>query len=290
MTATVTPPTPGPPRPPPGTPGPPTGSDPGGPPSPARAGRHPAVRVVALSLGALLTVVVIALATVAVASVLVRTTERDSQTLRGRIDSAVLRVPGELTITSGPARRAHVERRSDYGFSKPEVRQTLEDGVLTVSVRCEGPTVICDNRVDVELPPDVDVDVRANHAVIVDVTGSVRVENDGGAVELEGVAGPVDVRVGGGSVTGTDLASDDVRANAGAGAIELSFRRPPATVDASAGAGHIQIEVPRREEGYRVDASAGAGGTQVDVATDPDSDRTIRARAGAGGVEVRYSP
>lgn len=289
MTTTVIPPTPGPPRPPPGTPRPPPGADHGGASSPARAGRHPAVRAVVLGLGGLLTVVVIGVATVTMASVLVRTTERDTQTLRGRIDSAVLRVSGELGVTSGPAGRVHIERRSDYGFSKPEVRQTLEDGVLTVRVSCEGATVICDNRVDVELPPDVDVDVRADHAVIADVAGSVRVQNDGGTVELDGVTGPVDVRVGGGSVMGTDLASDDVRANAGAGAIELTFRRPPAVVDASAGAGHIQIEVPRSEEGYRVDASAGAGGTQVDVATDPNSDRTIRARAGAGGVEVRYA-
>lgn len=289
MTATVASPAPGPPRPPPGTSGPPTGSHLSRAPSPARAGRRPAVRAVVLGLGGLLTVVVIGLATVAVASVLVRTTETDTLTLRGPIDSAVFRVSGELTVTSGPAGRAHIERRSGYGFSKPEVRQTLEGGVLTVRVRCEGATVICDNQVDVELPPEVDVDVRASHAVITDVAGSVRVENEGGAVELDGVTGPVDVRVGGGSVMGTDLASDDVRANAGAGAIELSFRRPPVTVDASAGAGHIQIEVPRSEEGYQVDASAGAGGTQVDVASDPDSDRTIRARAGAGGVEVRYS-
>ena len=46
--------------------------------------------------------------------------------------------------------------------------------------------------------------------------------------------------------------------------------------------------VPRDGTTYRVEASAGAGDTQVSVRTDPDSERSIRADAGAGSARVGY--
>jgi len=139
------------------------------------------------------------------------------------------------------------------------------------------------------VPPAAALDIGANHVRISDMTGPIVLDNDGGAVELERVSGRIDARVGGGAVIGRELASDEVRVSAGAGAIELSFRRGPTILDANAGAGHIEVVVPRGGPAYRVDARSGAGGTDVQIANDPEGARTIRAHAGAGGVVVRYA-
>jgi DUF4097 and DUF4098 domain-containing protein YvlB len=193
-----------------------------------------------------------------------------------------------VTITPGPEGQAHIRRRSEFGFRRPDVSQSLRGGVLRVDVSCDGPD-FCHNSLDLTVPRDVGVDISAEEADVTGITGRVTVDSDGGSVELVNLTGPVDVRVGGGSINGTGLVSEEVRASAGAGSIELTFRRPPRNVDATAGAGQVVIEVPRDETRYRVDADSGAGDRQVQVATDRRSTHVIRAYAGAGHVSVRYA-
>lgn len=268
---------------------PPTG--PTRPLTPARAGRHPVVRSLALGLGGILTVIVIGLAAVSGASVLVRSTEDATRTLEGRVERVVVRVDGSATVEGGgPTDRAEVVRRSSFGFARPEVTQTLVDGLLTVRVRCDGWSVICHSRVTVTVPSSAAVDVGAGRILVSDVEGRVDAASDGGSVELVHLDGPIDARVGGGSIIAERLGSDDVRTTAGTGAIELSFREPPEVVEADAGAGHVEVVVPTGSGAYLVDARSGLGGTDVAVATDPTSPRRIRAHAGAGGVEIRYGP
>lgn len=258
--------------------------------SAARAGHHPAIRGIALVLGGVLTVAIVAGAAVAAANVLVRTSETDGRTLEGRVTLAEIEVEGSVDVQVGAPGRARIDRRSTFGLSRPSVTQSLVDGLLTVRISCDGLPVGCSNDVAIELPPSAEVSVRAEEIAITGLTGRIATDTEGGSVELTDVSGPVDVRAGGGSVTGTGIDSDQVRVALGAGVIELDFRSPPSEVEATAGAGAVIVSLPPGEESYRVEATSGAGDQQVDVATDPASPRRVRVDAGAGYVEVRYGP
>lgn len=249
-----------------------------------------ATRIILLLGGGVIAVCLVATTTYAVAGVLVRTSERADDTLTGTFDRVDVHVSGSIDIHPGPEGEARIVRRSDYSFDQPEVTQRIVEGVLELSYECRGVSVICHHDVDLAVPPGVELVIEANHAVVTDTTGPVRIRSGGGAAELERVSGPVDVQVGGGSVTGRDLRSTHVEAKAGGGSVELDFAEPPEWVDTSAGAGHIGIVLPRGEASYRVDADAGLGDSQVSVRTDPVSPRIIRASAGAGDVVVRYGP
>lgn len=256
--------------------------------SAARAGRHPVVRALALVLGGLLTLVLVAGAAYAAANVLVRTSETDTTTLEGEVVRAVISVDGSVDLRAGAPGRVRVERRSTFGLDRPDVTRTLEDGLLTVRVTCGDIPGICSTDLDIDLPPDAEVSVEGDRVGITGLEGRVEATSDGGSVELVDLGGPIDVRAGGGAVTGQGLTSDQVRASVGAGAVDLGFARAPSDVDASTGAGAVVIVVPPDGQVYRVEATAGAGSREVTVATDPTSPRRIRAGTGAGHVEVRY--
>ncbi len=270
----------------------PTGRGPTGwgPTSAARAGRHPAMRILALVLGGLVTLTVVGVSSLAAANVLVRTSETGSQTLEGPVSRAEIQVDGSVDVRVGAAGAARIDRRSTFGLSRPGVTQGLVDGVLTVKVTCAALPVICSNDVAIELPPSAEVSIEAQEIAVTGLTSRVATDTEGGSVDLVDVSGPLDIRAGGGSVTGTGLESDQVRVSVGAGAVKLDFRAPPSDVEATTGAGAVIVTLPPGDETYRVDATSGAGDKQVDVANDPASPRRVRVNAGAGYVEVRHGP
>jgi hypothetical protein len=248
------------------------------------------VRALSLGVGALLTLVIVGFGAYIVASLLVSTTERDTATLTGPVTRLEAHVRGSVTVRVGEEGEVRMSRRSTYGFLEPRVETTLDPatGTAVVRVTCRGLTVECENQVTLVVPPSTDLDLFSDHTTVEDVEGSVRVSQNGGSVELRRVTGNVDVRVGGGAVDGEDLRGAEVRASAGAGSVVLSFAAPPTLVDVEAGAGHVGIQLPRDETAYRVDADAGAGEQRVAVSTDPESPHLIRARAGAGDVDISY--
>ncbi len=256
----------------------------------ARLGRHPLVRVPTLIVGGAIALVLLAVTTYAAASLLVRTTETDSTTFEDEVRRVDVKVTGRVTITARADQGAHIDRRSTFGVQRPRVTETLEDGLLRVRVQCPwGISVVCSNDVEIAVPADVSLLIDAMGVRVTDVTGDIEVVSGAGAVELDGVTGTVGVNVGSGSIAGRDLGSTRVRAAAGAGSVDLDFATPPDDVEATSGAGSVVVAVPPGDEVYRVDANAGAGDSVVTVARDPAGERVIRANAGAGSVEVRYS-
>ena len=259
--------------------------------NPAVWGRHPLVRIPTLAIGGLFVVLLLGLGTFAAANALVRTTDTDSTTLTGEVRRAEVEVTGTVHIRVGRSDRVEIDRRSTFGISEPRVTETLVDGLLTVRVECIGSvSVICTNRVELVVPPDVSLSIDALGTRIADVEGDIDISNGAGSVELDRVSGVLDLDVGGGSITGREIRSARVRAAAGAGSVELGFAAPPEEVDVTSGAGSVLVELPPGDEAYRVSADAGAGSDAVSVRTDPTSDRVIRASSGAGSTEVRYQP
>lgn len=271
--------------PPPGTP---AGGAGWGPTSAARLGSHPAMRALALTVGGVLTLVLIAVAAFTVANLLVVTTERGTRTFEGRVDRVIIEVDGSVAVTAGEAGRAEVDRSSTFGLSRPDITVTLEEGLLTVRATCAGRPILCETDLDVAVPTDAEVSVQSSTVEVTGVAGAVEATSDGGEITLTDLGGPVEARVSGGTIAGRDLRSPQVRATVGAGAVQLAFASAPKDVEATSGAGAVVVEVPPGEQAYRVDAGSGAGSRDIMVATDPESDHRIRVRTGAGSVEVRY--
>jgi hypothetical protein len=257
--------------------------------NPARWGRHLAIRIPTLAVGGLLALLLLGIGSYAVANVLVRTTERDDTTFTGAVRRVEVHVTGSVHVRGGPADEARLARRSTFGVHRPEVRQELVDGLLTVRVECPGGvSVVCDNRIDLVVPADAALELHGLGTHVTDMTGDVEVRSGAGEVELVRVSGRIDASVGGGAVNGRDLRTTEVRATSGAGSVDLQFTVAPTDVDAESGAGSVLVTIPDGPEAYRVDADAGAGEDVVRVRTDPTSERVIRANAGAGSVEVLY--
>lgn len=255
----------------------------------ARAGRLPLFRVLAVGLGLVLAVSAIGIGSIVAADVLVRTTETDTFEVDGTIEHLVVTVDGSVTVEAGTGDGAVVVRRSTFGLRRPRVTTTFEAGVLAVRVRCNG-IAVCSNDVRIEVPASAAATIRAGEATVIGLDGDVRAENAGGSVRLTDVGGAVVVDVGGGEIVGTGLRSPTVRADAGAGAIDLNFAVPPESVEARVVAGAIVIELPPTETGYRVEVSSTKGDHRSAIESTPDSPRLVTAHAGAGDVEVRPTP
>ncbi len=170
------------------------------------------------------------------------------------------------------------------------------DGFLVVAASC--PTIgshWCRVDYTIEVPADLRVDVHSqNRLTVLDVAADVEVHANDGSVTLERLGGDVRVSAGYGHVEATGLTSGSVVVDTADGGIDLVFATSPREVVARAGFGDVDIVLPDRPAdagiAYALSGDAGEGRTTAAIRQDPDSDRTIAARAGEGSVDVTYAP
>lgn len=168
---------------------------------------------------------------------------------------------GEVIVRGDDDRRdARVRRRLHHGLRRPRVREHVEDGIL----RLEVSSGLVRYEVDVPARAAVVVRGRAATATVV------------------GMAGPVELRSGRGSLEGRALSGDRVAAVTAAGSIRLSFDRPPEDVDVATDDGPVDLRLPGGP--YDVDA----GDARVGVACLDGAHRRVRARAGHGPVRIEH--
>ena len=110
-------------------------------------------------------------------------------------------------------------------------------------------------------------------------------QTNAGGIEVDGMSAQVTASTDSGGVEGHDLTSRQVNARADSGGVELDFTQAPDDVSAETDAGGVTVTVPGGTS-YAVQASSDAGGKSVDVQEDPSSPHKIKAKSGAGGVEI----
>jgi hypothetical protein len=226
---------------------------------------------------------------------------RDTQTFSTEIDQPVRRVVvdntlgGEVRIVGTDHDTVLVDAVLDRGLVAPTHTETVTDGTLELTARCDSPGPIdlaafCSVRYTVQVPSDVDVVVEADGGFVSveGVDGDLDLSADGGTVELREVSGDVQVSSDGGSVTGTDVSSAVFTASSDGGGIDVQFSAAPQTVDASSDGGSVTLLLPDTDDTYRLDTSADGGSEVLDVRTDPASDRLITASSDGGSVTLRY--
>lgn len=175
---------------------------------------------------------------------------------------------GSLTLVGAPAGSQTLVTRSARSF--PESRRIQDEvraSTLRIEARCGGAPGC---RVDHELrvPPGVTVSVQIGD----------------GDVELQDVAGSLEIDVALGKVTGSGLAGARVDVHTEGGAIDLAFVTAPQQLIANAAAGDVGLRVPAGR--YRCDVDPAIAAT-LEVVCDPSASATIAASTGVGRLRVR---
>jgi hypothetical protein len=177
---------------------------------------------------------------------------------------------GSLTLVGAPAGTLVLVSRNARAF--PESRQIhdeIDGSTMRIEAHCGGAPGC---RVDHELrlPPGVAVTVHLGD----------------GDVELQDIAGSLQIDVALGKVTGSGLGGQVVDVHTEGGAIDLAFATAPQRLVAYAAAGDVGLRVPAGRYRCAVDPALMA---TLEVACDPSASATIAASTGVGRLRVRSS-
>lgn len=195
---------------------------------------------------------------------------------------------GDVTLRRGTGSEVVVDRTVRYRTSEPRLVERSDAGGIRIEAECSGPFEWgCAVSYDITVPDGFDLDLaaRSGSVDVRDLTVTrLRQDVSSGTVEMVGVTGPIEVRASSGSITAERLTSDDVYVEASSGEIDLAFAAVPRRVVADSSSGSIEIVVPGGP--YAVDTDVSSGEERVEVPVDSTSDRSIRARASSGDIDV----
>src|SRR5262245_62238594 len=186
---------------------------------PAAGPGRPRNRGVAIAVGILGLVFVLAGSTALVGQAIGRT-ERSTRTFSGVRDIRVDTESGDVRLVAGAREDVRVEVAAEQSWRRPKVEQTLDGGTLRLRGDCRLWLGRCSVSFRLEVPARTPVDLH---------TGS-------GEVRIAGLAAAADLRSGSGDVTARDV-TGPVAAQTGSG--EILVRRVRGDVTASSGSGDV---------------------------------------------------
>jgi len=203
------------------------------------------------------------------------------------VDGTDLRV--RIDPTMGPGRVSIVIRDA---FEGTKLDRRVTGGTLHLVARRRD--VIGDlgvsDRLEIVLPPGLDLKIRSR-------SGSVRLEEPDGSVDVDSGLGDVEVRgprspvlrivADNGGISVREARLGTLHAQAGSGDVDARFQAPPQEVDVNAGSGSVVLRLPEdRSSSYRVHAKSWSGDTTVSVPQDSGSSRTLQVRTSTGDIDV----
>ncbi|GHF44507.1 hypothetical protein GCM10010218_27350 [Streptomyces mashuensis] len=190
-------------------------------------------------------------------------------TLRGR--------QGDTTV--------NVHRSVEYSRDTAPEGKTyqVENGVLIL----RGCGDDCSVNYTIDLPAGLPVTgENSSGAVKLTRTGAVQVKTGSGAIDLDDVTGKVDIRAGSGAITAHGLKGGPVTAKTDSGAIDIKLSAPQ-DVRAQAGSGAVSLTVP--DATYQVKAKTNSGGKDIAVDNDSSGKYRLDLSTGSGAISVERS-
>ncbi|MFD8543704.1 DUF4097 domain-containing protein [Streptomyces sp. NPDC059649] len=177
---------------------------------------------------------------------------------------------------------ASLHRSVEYHGDRPEgATHRVEDGVLVLG----GCGDACSVTYTVELPAGIPVSGEtSNGAVDLSKVGAVKVTTSSGAVDLDGVTGPVDVRTSNGRISGRGLAGAHTTAETSNGAIELTPARPQ-DVRAKTSNGSVTVRMPKGR--YDIAAHTSNGAKHIGLADDPAGRYRLNLTTSNGDITAK---
>ncbi|WP_228977454.1 DUF4097 family beta strand repeat-containing protein [Streptomyces sp. DH12] len=201
---------------------------------------------------------------------------------------------GDSDVELVPADVADVEvaRQVDgwvVAGNGPDASWSLEDGTLTLRVRCEALVENCGARHEVRVPRGVAVTLRGDNGTVTadGFTAALTLRTDNGDLAVRDARGPLDLSSDNGTLRVEGAASKTVTARSENGDVHLALRAAPERVEARSENGGVVVELPAGSGPYAVDAGSGNGDVRADLPRDPASARSVTARSENGDVTVR---
>jgi hypothetical protein len=196
-----------------------------------------------------------------------------------------------LRISPGTPNTVEVDRSVHHDLQVPRLTERLDGNRLLLRAKCPNFVVVrCDGNYQLRVPPSVDLQVINNGGAVQvsGMLGAVDIRSDD-SITLDGGRGTVLLRSVDGPIRASGLRATEVRARTGDGRISLQLAVPPRLVSARSDDADVLVVVPSGPQLYHVDASSTDGTTSNGLRTDPASSLRITATSGSGDVTLRTS-
>ncbi|MEU7032761.1 DUF4097 family beta strand repeat-containing protein [Streptomyces sp. NPDC046237] len=197
----------------------------------------------------------------------------------------------ELEIVPADIKDVRVQRQVDgwvFMGSGPEPVWGLEDGRLTLRVKCEAVASNCDSVHRIQVPRGVSVTVEDDNGKVTaeGFDTDLKIRSDNGAVVVRGSSGALDLTSNNGEVVVEgDTRSERVVARSDNGAVRIALSAVPRHVEAVSNNGEVDIALP--DATYDVDGRSDNGEVRIDVPTRKGSAHVVTAHSDNGEVVVR---
>ncbi|MFG2406946.1 hypothetical protein ACGFR8_21855 [Streptomyces brevispora] len=197
-----------------------------------------------------------------------------------------------LELVPADVKKVEVTRQVDGWVvlgNGPDPSWTMQDGTLTLKVKCAALISNCDSRHQVKVPRGVAVTVRGDNGRIV-ASGfdtPLDLHSDNGRVTVRDSSGPLKLGSDNGGIVAEGISGSSVTAESDNGAVRLGFTAVPTLVDTASDNGGVLIELPGGSTSYAVSTETDNGNTSVEVPRSDDSPHVVKARSNNGEVTVR---
>jgi hypothetical protein len=188
-----------------------------------------------------------------------------------------------------------VERRLQWNGDSPTIHETLDGGVLAISVDCAGSGFLGHNcGVDyiLEVPPAVviEADLSSGDLTLDGLTAPARVRTNSGDLQIHNMSGDsLDARTTSGDVIIDGLSTKALTATTTSGDIRVSCATAPTTVEATATSGDVTVTMPRSDMTYKVHMDTNSGDMKSDISSTDSGVGSISLRTSSGDVRVRLA-
>jgi hypothetical protein len=249
------------------------------PPAQAPRARQPRRPNLALCIGAVITGLMIIVASLSLMSLFAARTSHSSHSTFASPGSTLTIDTGsaDVTVQADDVTSVEVAERDNTVKGEGVSRPTLSGARLHLPSNCRGGGLgwiyYCSVSYVVHVPRATSVDLQ---------TGS-------GDVHARGISQPLRIQVGSGDVAGSSLTAPTVVVRTGSGDVTLGFLAAPTSVDAHTGSGDLFVGLPRSGAPYRIDESTGSGDYVDKVDTSQSSAHTLTLDTGSGDLEVGYA-
>lgn len=198
---------------------------------------------------------------------------------------------GTVEIVGADVDEITIDSQVSHGLRRTGHGHRVEGDRLVVWATC--PIIgssWCEATQRIVVPADLAVDVRsAERLELRSLTGPVEARLGNGSIIADRLAGPTTLRSTNEDVRVTDQRGEELEATSSNGDVEIEFDQPPTRVEARTTNGDVTVAVPPDDEiRYDVDVDARHGDRTNAVITDPGSDRVITARTINGDATVGY--
>jgi hypothetical protein len=253
-----------------------TPTAPPAPPPPAAQPRRPNI---ALRIGAVITGLLIILASLSLFSLFSARTSHSADRTFPLSGSALTIETGsaDVTVQADDVTNIRVAERDSTVKGQSVSSPTLTGSRLNLPSNCHGGSFgwifYCSVSYVVHVPRTVSVDLQ---------TGS-------GDVQARDIVQPLRIDVGSGDVNATNISSPTVVVRSGSGDLDFSFGSAPTSLQAHTGSGDLDVSLPRSDGPYRIHESTGSGDYSNSVDTSETSSHFLQLDTGSGDISVGYA-